>query len=234
MGTVEDVVKIATTELGTKEYPFNSNSVKYNDWYYGKHVEGSAYPWCMVFVQWVFNKVDVKLPKKTASCRDLMNAAKHVNQFVTKDYKVGDVLLYSFTATNRMPTHCGILVDIASDSAIDRYIAIEGNTSNSNEANGGEVMKKRRRMSQIVGAVRPIFSEKVEDDMDVSKLTDKEAYEILKKAMAYAEKLPEPAWSIQNGSWKNALERKIVTTNSPEGLVRRDQLTKILQDLGVL
>ena len=59
MATAERVLEIARGELGTKEYPANSNKVKYNTWFYGREISGSAYPWCMVFVQWVFHQENV-------------------------------------------------------------------------------------------------------------------------------------------------------------------------------
>lgn len=62
--TADMIVNTALAEVGTKENPKNSNKVKYNTWYYGKPVKGSAYPWCMVFVQWVFHHV--QKPKKIA------------------------------------------------------------------------------------------------------------------------------------------------------------------------
>ena len=52
--TAAHLVSIAKSQLGVTEYPPNSNRVKYNTWYYGKSVSGSAYPWCMVFVCWCF------------------------------------------------------------------------------------------------------------------------------------------------------------------------------------
>lgn len=232
-GTVEALIDVAKGQLGVKESPPNSNEVLYNDWYYGRHVSGPDYPWCMVFVQWCCWKAYVPLPMRTPSCGALMNAAKKTGQFVKKDYKPGDILLYSFTGIP-WPTHTGIMISF--DKSKNRYITIEGNTSNSNEANGGEVMQKERKLANIVGAVRPkfIYKEKEEEDLDISKLTDKEAYEILTKAMAYADKLPEPAWSIQNGSWKAAMDKKIITINTPQGLVRRDEVATILQRLGLL
>ena len=58
MATAEKVLRIAQGELGTKERPANSNQVKYNTWYYGREVSGPAYPWCMVFLQWVFHQAE--------------------------------------------------------------------------------------------------------------------------------------------------------------------------------
>ena len=42
--TAKQIVEIAAKEIGTKESPANSNKVKYNTWYYGHKVSGSAYP----------------------------------------------------------------------------------------------------------------------------------------------------------------------------------------------
>ena len=52
--TASRLVEIAKSQIGAKESPANSNNVKYNTWYYGKAVSGSAYPWCCVFVEWCF------------------------------------------------------------------------------------------------------------------------------------------------------------------------------------
>ena len=52
----QQVLNLAKNEVGVKEYPPNSNNVKYNTWYYGHPVSGPAYPWCAVFVSWLFEK----------------------------------------------------------------------------------------------------------------------------------------------------------------------------------
>jgi len=60
--TPDMLVATAEAEVGVKESPRNSNNVKYNTWYYGHAVKGSAYPWCMTFVEWLFAHVreDIK------------------------------------------------------------------------------------------------------------------------------------------------------------------------------
>ena len=80
--TEKELLRIATAEIGTKENPAGSNKVKYNTWYYGRAVSGKAYPWCMVFVQWVFDRAGIAVPIKTASCGTLLNAAKSKGQAV--------------------------------------------------------------------------------------------------------------------------------------------------------
>lgn len=149
------VLDVARKELGVKESPANSNRVKYNTWYYGREVSGAAYPWCMAFVQWVFAQAGVKLPVKTASCGALMNAAKKSGQWVTKDCRPGDVVIYDFPG-GAATDHCGIIEKVS----LTGVTAIEGNTSQAgSQSNGGMVCRKTRPYSQIVGAVRLKFKE---------------------------------------------------------------------------
>ena len=158
MATISELLDIARRQLGVKEDPPGSNKVKYNAWYYGREVSGAAYPWCMVFVQWVFDRASVKLPTRTASCGALMRAAQAAGCWVTKGYRPGDVVIYDFPG-GAATDHCGI-VEAVDDS---RVSAIEGNTSSSNDADGGAVERRTRRLSLIAGAVRPTFDEEVEE-----------------------------------------------------------------------
>ena len=158
MATINSLLELARRQLGVKEDPPGSNKVKYNAWYYGREVSGAAYPWCMVFVQWVFDRASVKLPTRTASCGALMRAAQAAGCWVTKGYRPGDVVIYDFPG-GAATDHCGI-VEAVDDS---RVSAIEGNTSSSNDADGGAVERRTRRLSLIAGAVRPTFDEEVEE-----------------------------------------------------------------------
>ena len=158
MATVSELLELARRQIGVKECPPNSNNVRYNTWYYGREVSGAAYPWCMVFVQWVFDQASVKLPTRTASCGALMRAAQAAGCWVTKGYQPGDVVIYDFPG-GAATDHCGIV-----ESVDGTYIsAIEGNTSSSNDADGGAVERRTRRLSLIAGAVRPTFDEEVEE-----------------------------------------------------------------------
>ena len=158
MATVSELLEIARRQIGTKESPPNSNNVRYNTWYYGREVSGAAYPWCMVFVQWVFDQASVKLPTRTASCGALMRAAKAAGCWVTKGYQPGDVVIYDFPG-GAATDHCGIV-----ESVDGTYIsAIEGNTSSASDADGGAVERRARKFSQIVGAVRPSYDKEVDE-----------------------------------------------------------------------
>ena len=147
--TGRDVALLAATQVGISENPPSSNNVRYNTWYYGREVSGSSYPWCMVFVQWVFAQLGVALPQRTASCGALMRAAQMSGQWVTADYRTGDVVIYDFPG-GAATDHCGI-VESVTDSGV---VAIEGNTGSGSDADGGQVQRRSRAWSVIVGAVR--------------------------------------------------------------------------------
>ena len=175
MATANQLLAIARKQLGICENPPSSNNVRYNTWYYGREVMGSAYPWCMVFVQWVFAQAGVKLPVRTASCGALMNAAKAAGCWVTAGFKPGDVVIYDFPG-GAATDHCGIVETELPDYGVQ---AVEGNTSQSgSQSNGGMVCRKNRPGKYIVGAVRPVFDkEKEEDDMVIYKtLNDVPSY----------------------------------------------------------
>ena len=158
MATVSELLDIARRQIGVKESPPKSNNVRYNTWYYGREVSGSAYPWCAVFAAWVFDQAKVKLPTRTASCGALMRAAKSAGQWVMGDYRPGDVVIYDFPG-GAATDHCGIV-----ESVDGTYIsAIEGNTSSTSDADGGAVERRARKFSQIVGAVRPSYDKEVDE-----------------------------------------------------------------------
>lgn len=161
MAEAEKILEIARAELGTRESPPYSNRVRYNTWYYGREVSGKSYPWCMVFVQWCFARAGVALPVKTASCGALMSAAKQAGQWVSGDYRPGDVVIYDFPGGGATD-HTGIVERVTPAGVV----AIEGNTSRAgSQSDGGEVCRKDRPYRQIVGAVRPRF-EREEAQMD--------------------------------------------------------------------
>lgn len=154
MRAAEELLAIAVGELGTRESPAGSNKVKYASWY---GLNGQ--PWCVMFVMWVFARAGVALPARTASCGALMRAAKAAGMWVTSNYKRGDVVIYDFPG-GAATDHCGI-VESATAAAVT---AIEGNTAVGNDTGGGAVMRRTRPLSQVVGAVRPVFEEETEED----------------------------------------------------------------------
>lgn len=160
--TGRDVALLAATQVGISESPPNSNNVRYNTWYYGREVSGGSYPWCMVFVQWVFAQLGVALPQRTASCGALMRAAQMSGQWVTEDYRPGDVVIYDFPG-GAATDHCGIIESVTESGVV----AIEGNTGSGSDADGGQVQRRSRAFSVIVGAVRAKdLMEEVTEEME--------------------------------------------------------------------
>ena len=153
MRTKADVLRIAAAEIGISESPAGSNKVKYNTAYYGRVVSGSAYPWCMAFVWWVFKQAGFNL-HKTASCTNLTNSYKNAGKWVTKDFKAGDIAMFDFSGNKKKTQHVGII-----EKVYPTYIVtIEGNTSLSNQDNGGAVMRRNRYLKYVTGACRPGYN----------------------------------------------------------------------------
>ena len=155
--TPERVLSIAAGELGTKESPAGSNRVKYNDWFYGREVEGAEYPWCMVFVQWCFYMAGIPLPYRTASCSALLGwyrrnlPGRVIEAARDAEPDKGDIVIYSFG-------HTGIVASAEGDT----LTAIEGNTSAGNDSNGGAVMRRTRKKSSVTAYIRPYKEERAE------------------------------------------------------------------------
>lgn len=151
------VLSVAKSQIGTKEAPKDSNNVKYNTWYYGREVSGSQYPWCCVFVAWVFREAGASDlffdGQKTAYCPTLLNYYKKKKQIVT-DYKPGDIVFFNFSGGSTAQ-HVGICTAWDGTS----ITTIDGNTGTENEANGGAVMLRKRNKKYIVAVARPDYTE---------------------------------------------------------------------------
>lgn len=160
MATSKEILAVARAEIGYTESPAGSNRTKYGKWF---GLDGQ--PWCMMFVQWCFRQAGEQdlLPALTASCGALMRAAQAKGCWVTGGYQPGDVVIYDFPGNNVKTDHCGIVI-----TALTAGVrAIEGNTSNGNDANGGSVMERTRPLSQVVGAFRPDYDTEEKEDEDV-------------------------------------------------------------------
>ena len=70
--------------------------------------------------------------------------------------KAGDIVLFDWNKNNSSD-HIGIIEKKNSDGT---YTTIEGNTSLTNNANGGQVMRRTRRQSEISWICRPKYTEK--------------------------------------------------------------------------
>ncbi|MHC5250720.1 CHAP and LysM peptidoglycan-binding domain-containing protein [Enterococcus sp. LJL90] len=144
-----DVVALATRELGTPETPLGSNNVKYNTFYYGRAVSGSAYPWCQAFIWWLFSQLNATslIGSKTAYTVNAASQFASRGQWHTSNPQIGDIIFYSSNGSKSISSivHVGIVVTVSGDTVT----AIEGNYAN-------KVSRVIRR-SNIVGYGRPAY-----------------------------------------------------------------------------
>jgi len=182
MNKSDEILAIATREIGYHEGAGKHN--KYGEWFGLDNVA-----WCMEFVQWVYAQANLPLPHKTPSCGALLNWYRANQPECVRDTPVkGCIVIFDFPSTNYKTDHTGIFVR-KTDMKIT---TIDGNTSNGNDANGGWVQQRTRSLSYANPTY--IIPKGLEDDMDISKLTKAECYEIMQKANEYAATLPTPEW----------------------------------------
>lgn len=147
------VLAAAISQIGTKESPANSNRVKYNTWYYGREVSGSGYAWCAVFITWCFAQTGI-----LANIKGVQNKA-YVPSWVAwakkegrwhSEPKRGALVIFDWQKDGGAD-HIGIVESI--NAKAKTITAIEGNTAYGNDSAGGEVMRRIRPFSSVMGYI---------------------------------------------------------------------------------
>ena len=156
MATAKQIIDVAKKYIGTTESPPNSNKCIFNEWFYGKPVQGSAYPWCQTYISFIFNEAGASnLINKTASTESCAKWFKDKGQMhYAPDIQVGDIVFFNFGNPSRFTHHVGIVSKIVDDKTIE---SIEGNTAVGNDSNGGAVMVRTRNIKDCVGFGRPNY-----------------------------------------------------------------------------
>ncbi len=151
MASGRDVLETACSQLGVTEQPPHSNRVKYNAWYYGQDVAGAAYPWCMAFVQWCYDRAGAALPFKTASCGALLRWYRaNRPACIVSAPRPGDIVIFDFPGGG-VTDHAGIF-----ESAAEGFVtSIDGNTGGTDDANGGAVLRRRRGANTVAAYIHP-------------------------------------------------------------------------------
>ena len=133
------IVETAQKEIGVVEVPKNSNKTKYGKWF---GLDGVA--WCGIFVSWVYAHSGKQLPKigflkGFAGCQTAVAYFKKKG-WITTQPVAGNIVFFDWNQDGRYD-HTGIFV-----KAIDKntFESIEGNTSLTNQSNGGQVMQRVR------------------------------------------------------------------------------------------
>ena len=137
---MEKIIEVAKQELGYKESPANSNLTKFGKWF---GFDGVA--WCAMFVSWCYDKAgyplgNIGFSKGFAGCQ-----TGYVHWLKTKEItttpKPGDIVLFDWNGDLRFD-HTGIFIRDLGDKI--HFESIEGNTSATNQSNGGEVQIRKR------------------------------------------------------------------------------------------
>jgi len=152
----EAALSRAVTQIGQHESPPESNLTQYGNWYGENGV-----PWCAIFASWCYEYATKDVGKgDNPHFRTLTDA---VNQGKTDYYDYvpyivsdarngrnglvvtsspipGDLVCYDWNYNGEYD-HVGLFEKWMSGS---QFQAIEGNTSTSNNSNGGQVMRRQR------------------------------------------------------------------------------------------
>lgn len=145
----EKIIKIAEKEIGTTEDPKNTNKSKYGKWF---GFDGVA--WCGMFVSWVYAQAGTPLGnvgflKGFAGCQTAVAHYKKKDKIVN-DPLPGDIVFFDWNTDGRYD-HTGIFVEKIDEKT---FVSIEGNTSMTNQSNGGQVMRRTRKFNNVI-FVRP-------------------------------------------------------------------------------
>lgn len=161
MTTAAKVLNIAASQLGYKETPANSNRTKFGAWY-GQDGE----PWCAMFVSWCLSQAGMPLhitkPTGFAYCPYGVDWFKKQGLWHTSNPQPGDVVFFDWYpgTSNSGAWHVGFVESVNADGTVT---CIEGNTSYSNQDNGGVVMRRKRSKSLIMGYGRPKYTAEAQE-----------------------------------------------------------------------
>lgn len=155
MSTANDLLRVATSQLGYREGPRN-NETKFAKWY-GKF---QYQPWCAMFVSWCAAKAKVKGIPRHAYTPSGANYFKRHGRWHngTRGIRRGDVVYFRWKTGCRI-SHVGIVESVRGE----QITCIEGNTQpgrGGNQSDGGGVRRRVRYASKIAGYGRPIFDGK--------------------------------------------------------------------------
>jgi peptidoglycan hydrolase-like protein with peptidoglycan-binding domain len=148
----DKIIEIAHSQLGISESPANSNKNPYGQWY---GMDGL--PWCAMFVSWVFDKAGVPLGKVNDNkgfrhCQSAYLIWKSRKE-LTKVPEKGDIVLFDWSG-NGTSNHTGIF-ETWTDETKKSFMCYEGNTSVSDNRNGGSVMHRKRHVNNVLAFVKP-------------------------------------------------------------------------------
>ena len=143
----QKLISVAIKEVGYSETPANSNRTKYGAWF---GLDGL--PWCGIFISWVYWTAGYPLGnigylKGFAGCQTAVAYFRKHGAIVT-DPMPGDLAFFDWNNDGRHD-HVGMF---SKNLSADEFESIEGNTSLTNQSNGGSVMARYRKTSTTLFA----------------------------------------------------------------------------------
>ena len=189
MATPNSVLARARKWIGHAEKP--NNDTRFNTLFYGRRVNGSAYPWCAAFTSVICQEegmrpnVDYPHSAGVAVCFAWF---RQKGRIVSKyKLKPGDMVRFTFS-------HIGFVEKVLSGGRVQ---TIEGNTSGGNygsQRDGGGVHRRVRSLSIIQYGGRPNYNGKATSAPD-----DKEG---LFGMTMYAPRTRKKDLKLPKGKWK--------------------------------
>ena len=203
MTTATEILNIAESQIGYTENPPNSNMTKYGDWY-GMNGE----PWCDMFVSWVFAQADASslIGGEFAYCPYHEQWFRNNGLWSDDNPQAGDIVFFG----HPIASHIGIVKE-PFDGGI---ISIEGNTSLSNDDNGGAVMERTRYYDYIRGFGKVRYSDTPKrkvDDLQIVNNSGGNVYRLYNPNSGFhhytlsageRDNLIASGWSDEGIAWK--------------------------------
>ena len=146
MATAQDLVNVASGQLGTAENPPNSNRVPY---WTGIGLSGDqGQPWCAAFVTWCARQVGIGDQVNFVYCPSGLQEM-HTEGLQVQDIQPGDVLFFQWG--DHIADHTGIASSVNPDTSVN---TIEGNARLPGESNDSVETRVRPR-GVILAICRP-------------------------------------------------------------------------------
>lgn len=151
------LVALAKKEIGVEEVNGSNCGPRVNEYKSATWLDSTkSWPWCAAFICWLFKEAmkdgeyTFERPK-TAGAYDFENWARDQDSSIllkkphNDDVQAGDIVIFMFS-------HIGIAISGRDDNG---YVStIEGNTDGSGSREGGSVLAKKRKLSQIRSVIR--------------------------------------------------------------------------------
>lgn len=139
----KDAVKLAKSKVGTIETPVNIQE-------FGKWYGMNGVPWCAIFVSWCFaNSGSKSFSRRSrwAYVPYVLNEAHAARNglTITRAPVAGDLVLFDWDSDG-VCDHIGIV------EKPSPLVTIEGNTSPTDNSNGGQVMRRTDRSASDIAA----------------------------------------------------------------------------------